>query len=122
MSAVISPASDAPWYSFSNSPSEFTDTQIFLNRPHNQGSFLASKGMIKTLSSRRAPLRTARIEACAPCATILPLRIFRSFRKTMTCLCSMDAWPQAKYAISVRLLELLHHPAGLRFHAEGGAP
>src|SRR5229473_8648176 len=91
MSAVISAASNARWCSCSKSLSEFTDTQIFLNRPHSQGSFLASKGMIKTSPSRRAPLRMARIDACAPCATILPLRIFRSFRKTMTCLCSIDA-------------------------------
>jgi len=35
---VISPESSAHWCSFSNSLSEFTDTQIFLNRPHSQGS------------------------------------------------------------------------------------
>src|ERR1700676_4164768 len=99
MSAVISPDANALWCSFSNSLSEFTDTQIFLNRPHSQGSFLASKGIIKASPSRRAPLRMARIDACAPCATILPLRIFRSFRRTMTCLCSIDALYQKRACV-----------------------
>src|SRR6266403_4982428 len=99
MSAVMSPASNACWCSFSNSLSEFTDTQIFLNRPHSQGSFLASKGILRTSPSRRAPLRMARIDACAPCATILPLRIFKSFRRTMICLCSIDQL----YAIAVSM-------------------
>src|SRR5882672_10885782 len=102
MSAVISPASNAHRCSFSNSASEFTDTQIFLKRPHSQGSFRASKEIIKASPSRRAPLRMARIDACAPCATILPLLVFRSFRKTMTCLCSIDALYLKKASVGAK--------------------
>src|SRR5579859_2107739 len=38
-------------------------------------------------------MRMARIDACAPCAIILPFRILRSLRNTIVCLCSMRSLP-----------------------------
>src|ERR1700733_1670548 len=84
----MSPAALAFSCSASNSASVFTDTQIFLKRPSSHGSSRSSSGLKKFPASWCPSARIARIEACAPCATILPLRMLRSLRRTIVCLCS----------------------------------
>jgi hypothetical protein len=103
------PAARARSTTASSSASESTDTQILVNRPPSHTASAASSGSVNRapaasplpLSLRSiAPASSSTLsDACAPCAIILPLRIPRSLRITITCFAVGVAGPDSSATV-----------------------